>query len=290
MAAITRDAPNRYRIHFRELGTSGIKRLFGGGLLQVDPFLIARGLGQVMRQASMRSAAGRVLLWNEYRVILSRADFEPLRGLQREAQVDLAQFLTEEAKRLRAELKGDLCVHLVADEGADLTAGEAVVRVEFAETARLAAPSPGEMTIRVDCAIISGEVELPMRNPARQAHDPQTVHVADPLLQSAAYHLQWPGGTARLPAGIRIVLGREHSSPPPHFIALTGAGERVNKQQLWLLASAASVTVGRFSAANPVAVDGTLVRASEQVEISHPRFQIDLSRGVLLLTLARASE
>jgi len=286
MSAVTKEAPNRFRIRFQEVA-SGLKKLLGGGFFQVDPFTIARAIVQVMKAASMRSATGRLLVWNDYRVILARDDFEPLRALQTRVQDELGKVVGEAARRADAELVGDLCVRLIADEGHELPPGEGVIRVEFAPNERLAPARAGEMTIRIDCAdIVSGEVRA-RAAPAAPSSATETVIVQDPG-RRPAYVLQWPGGAAELPRGVRVILGREHAGAPADFIALRGASERINKQQLWLVAGPAKLTVGRPPGANPVVVDGELVRAGEQIEVVRPELRIDLSRGDLILTVTRA--
>jgi hypothetical protein len=287
VAAVTKEAPNRFRIRFEDVA-SGLKKLLGGGFFQVDPFLIARAIVQVMKGASMRSATGRLLVWNDYRVILARDDFEPLRTLQARMQDEIGKVVVEEARRADAELVGDLCVRLVADEGNELAPGEGVIRVEFAPSERLEPPRAGEMTMRFDCAdIVSGELRAPAAGRAPSPAGTETVIVQDPG-PPAAYVLRWPGGSAEVLRNVRVILGREHPGAPANFIPLRGASERINKQQLWLLAGQASLIVGRPVGANPVAVDGELVRAGEQAEIAKPTLAIDLSRGELLLSLTRA--
>jgi hypothetical protein len=288
MSALNKEAPNRFRVRFREMAT-GLKKLLGSEFFQVDPFLIARALVQVMKTASMRSASGRLLVWNHYQVILAPDDFEPLRRLQERVQDEIGKVVAGEARAVDAELVGDLCVRLVADEGRELAAGEGVVRVEFAPSERLAPARAGDVTIRIDRAdIVSGELIAPAAPPARPPSGGKTVIVEDPG-PPPAYALLWPGGSAELLRDVRVILGREHAGPPAGFIALRGASERINKQQLWLLAGPAALTVGRLPGANPVAVDGELVRAGEHIEVKKPALQIDLSRGDLILSVTRTS-
>ena len=290
MAAVSRDAPNRFRVRFREIASPGVKRIFGGGFFQVDPYVIARAIAQVMRYASMRSASGRALVWNEYRVILGRDDFEGLRALQARMQAEIGAVLGEEARRLDAELVGDLCVQLLIDEGQDVPPEEGVICVAFVPSERLASAPQGEMTIRLDRGVIAGLLPVPPAPaPTRERGGEQTVHVTDPALVSGAgWTLRWAGAAARIPEGIQTVVGRPHAPAPPHFIALEGASQKINKLHFWLLCGPAGVVVGRPPDANPVAVDGTLIKAAGQLEVARPEFQIELSRGELLLTMAKS--
>ena len=78
MAALTREGPNQFRVRFDELARRGLGRLLRRDSVQVDPYLIGRAVTEVMGACTVRSATGRGLLWNDYRVVLSRADFELL--------------------------------------------------------------------------------------------------------------------------------------------------------------------------------------------------------------------
>src|SRR5574342_217347 len=122
MAAIGKESGNQFRIDFGALASGGLRRMISGEPVQVDPFLIGRAITHIMQRCSMRSAAGQRMLWNEYRVILARADFDPLRALQEPLVSDLIAVLSQEARRLGGALVGDLCVNLVVDELHELPA------------------------------------------------------------------------------------------------------------------------------------------------------------------------
>ena len=281
MSAISKQSADQFLVRFAELSGGGLLRLFRDPCRQVDPFIIGRSLVQVMKLCSVRSARGRVLLWNEYRVVLCRDDFEPLRALQNHLMKDLEEVLAQETRRLKADLVGDLCIHLVVDETNELPQGQAVVRVGFASNERITRPEAGEMTIRLDSMTVSGEI-------GGQPLDPHTIQIQDPLVwQGNPCSLRWPTGNALVQVGIRTVLGRPHPSPPVHFIALDGASYRINKEQCWLLVGPSSVAIGRFSSANPVEVGGAIVAAATQVDVVDLPVEISLSRGSLILTLAR---
>ena len=134
MSAIRKEAVDQFRVAFGELAK--VKR---GEAVLVDPFLIARAIAQVMRECTVRSAAGRPILWNDYRMILARRDFELVRSLQGPLERDLQQVLAQEAAARQAELVGALRVTVVFDEADELPAGQGVVRVAFAPARSLPA-------------------------------------------------------------------------------------------------------------------------------------------------------
>src|SRR5688572_15742014 len=144
MAAIHKDGLDQFRIRFGELA-----RARRGQPVQIDPFLIARAIALVMRECTVRSAIGRPITWNQYRMILARRDFDLIRALQAPLERDLKLVLAEEARTRQAELVGELRVTVVFDEADELPPGEGVVRVAFVPTERLDAPRPGEITMRL---------------------------------------------------------------------------------------------------------------------------------------------
>jgi FHA domain-containing protein len=253
----------------------------GGEPVQIDPFLIARAIALVMRECTVRSAAGRPITWNQYRMILARRDFDGIRPLQAPLERDLRQVLAEEARARQAELVGELRVTVVFDEADELPPGEGVVRAAFVPTERLAEPRPGELTMRLDGWVVSGEIAA--RAPGSPA---DTVLVGDAAAAGCA--LRWPGGEAPLAAGATIVVGRPHPDPPAHFIALAGAGAKVNKLHFWIVAapSGASVRIGRFAKSNPVHVGGQPIAPGEDLEVGLPA-EISLSHGDLVLSVNR---
>ncbi len=274
MAAVIQEAHDRFRIRFAELERGGVGGLFRPERHQVDPLLLCRAIGEVLRQASLRSPAGRPLLWNQYRMILAPADLEPLRALGGRLERDLVSALAGEAASLDAEVVGDLRVELVADESGELAPGEAVVRVGFTQDLRERASAGGQLTVSVAAATLSGEI----RN--------ATVLSARPRPTAGrACRLAWQGGTALVAPGAMTAIGRAHQGEPERFVRLAGASPRINKQQAWLLPGPAAVTLGRFPSANPVEVDGRLIPAGQQIEIAELPVEISLSRGELVLAL-----
>jgi len=291
MAAIKKDGLDQFRIRFGELA-----RVRRGEPVQIDPFLIARAIALVMGECTVRSAAGRPITWNQYRLILARRDYESIRPLQALLERDLRQVLAEAARAREAELVGELRVTVVADEadGADaLPAGEGVARVAFVTTERLEQPRPGEMTVRLDGWAVAGEIAArAAARPGSAGGAPggaggapaETVVVGDTAAPACA--LRWAGGTAALAVGAPVVVGRPHPEQPAYFIALTGAGAKVNKRHFWIEARADRVRIGRFAKANPVHANGQAIRAGEELEVALPA-EISLSHGDLVLSVSR---
>lgn len=278
MAAIQQESVDHFRVRFAELAR-GLVRGFGrGDRVQVDPFLIARAIAEVMRACTFRGVTGQRLLWNEYRMILARSDFELVRALQAPLERDLAGAMASEKVMRESQLVGDLRITVVPDEGDELSGGDAVVRVGFVPTEQLLGPRAGELTMRFDAVQLTGIM---------QAVGPtETVIVADTDAGGAPYLVRWPGGEVSLPVGASVVLGRPHDAPPPHFVALTGASARVNKQHLWIAAFAGGVRIGRLAGANPVHVDGSALAAGAEVTATAPA-EVSLSRGELVVTIVR---
>jgi len=276
MPPVRKDSVDQFRVAFGEIAKA--KR---GEIVQVDPFLIARAVALVMRECTVRSAAGRSILWNEYRVVLARQDFDLVRSLQGPLEQDLQQVLAQEAKAREADLVGPLRITVVFDEGDELPAGQGVVRVGFVPAERLVQPRAGEMTVRLDGFAVAGEIAA--RAPKAS---PDTVFVDDSAGAGDRCVLQWSGGEVRLDVGATVMVGRPHPEAPPNFVALTGAGAKVNKQHFWIAFGTSSVRIGRLAGANPVHVNGTPVAAAAETEATLPA-EISLSRGDLVLTVRR---
>jgi hypothetical protein len=273
MGALRPDGLDQFRVSFGELA-----RVRRGQPVHIDPFLIARAIALAMRECHVRSAAGAPIVWNEYRIILARRDFDRVRPLQAPLERDLKTVLAQEAKAREAELVGELRVTVVFDEADELAAGEGVIRVAFVPTDKLQTPRAGEMTMRFDGWAVSGEIA------ARAPGSIETVIVDDAT--GPCHVLRWPGGEAQLALGVTIIAGRPHADPPAHFIALAGAGAKINKRHLWLMAGTSTVRIGRFPGANPVQINGHLVEAGKDVEVGVPA-EISLSRGDLMMSVQR---
>ncbi|HUQ06191.1 MAG TPA: FhaA domain-containing protein [Kofleriaceae bacterium] len=276
MPILEREGPELFRVRFGELARKVVKGLSRDAVVQIDPYLLARAVAEVMHACTFRTARGGRLLWNEYRVILARADFDLVRALQGPLERDLGAALADEAAATGAELVGDLRVSVVYDESDELRGGDGMIRVAFQPTEQLASPRSGELTVRFDAAQLSGLM--------RAVGSTETVIVQDTGAGLGSVRLRWSGGDAHLAAGTTFALGRPHAGAPSPFIALDGANARVNKQQLWLAAAGASVRVGRYPAANPVHVNGKALAPGEEIVVGVPA-EIVLSKGELTLSV-----
>lgn len=279
MTATWQREAGQFEVRWSELAGRGRRR---PSYVQVDPYLVGRAISAVMAACTVRTAAGAPLLWNDYRVILARADFEPLLALRGLLEHDLRDVLAREAHQRQAHLVGELQVSVVADDADELEPGVAVIRPAFVPTDDLRAPADSQMTVRFDLFAARQGAAAPAAPP--RAID--TTVVPEPIDAAAApWTLRWPGGQAVIPLGVTVIAGRPHPDPPPSFIALHGASSKINKQQLSLRAGPGRVTVRRMPAANPVHVASELVAASAEVEVAPP-VEIWLSLGELILTLA----
>lgn len=275
MGAISKDGLDQFRVRFGELAK--VRR---GEPVQIDPFLIAQAIGVVMRECTVRSAAGKPIVWNDYRLIMARSDFERIRPLQTLLERDLKTVLAQEATSRKAELVGELRITVVPDEADELEPASGVVRVGFVPTEKLAAPRAGEMTMRLDAWAAAGEIIAKAPAPGTDTL------IVDDAGSGDRCSVYWAGGRASLPLNTTVIVGRPHPDAPAQFIALTGARSTVNKQHLFLVATATTVRVGRFAKANPVHVNGTAITAGEEVEVPLPA-EVSLSRGDFTFTVQR---
>jgi hypothetical protein len=261
MAAVTAEGPTQYRVRWEELASKGLFNWRRRGPVLVDPYLIGRAIAAVMDQCSVRTATGRRLLWNEYRVVLAQRDCQSMSTLSRALERELCDAIALEVKQRRAELVGALAISVVADEAGELEAGHAVVRTAF---------TPSEAR--------GAETRF-----AEDA-DPQST-IAVP--EGDAYVLRWPGGQGSIAPGTTVIVGRPHASAPSNFIALEGAGPTINKQHLSITAGPDHLRIVRLPSANPVSVGDHALAAGGAAKGSAP-LRITLSKGDLVLVLSRA--
>jgi hypothetical protein len=238
----------------------------------VDPFAVAQGVLAVMQRCTVRSVMGERLLWNEYRVFLSRKDHDRLRPLERRLRRDLDTLLEAEVRRLEAETEGPVTVRLLVDESADLPEGSARIRAAFVPGAERS-PEDNEITIR-----------LGRLTPAAPAG---TERLSEPVTPGALV-LTWPGGRAVVPAGVRVVLGRPHEAPQGSFVALEGAGTRVSRRHAWVENTGETVLVGRVPEANPVQVNGRPLQAGGSIALAALPADLSLASGELVVRITSA--
>jgi FHA domain-containing protein len=245
------------------------------GKAAVDPFLVAKAVKEVMRQCPNRTATGGPLVWNDYSVFLDIADWTRIKKLESTLVRDLGGVVEKELATLKAEMVGPLNVRLLRDESGNVRPGTAVLKADFTEAARLAAPDPAEMTVRVGKPVAHSLTDLP------------TERVPEMVADGSRLRVQWDRGQATVAGGTRVVLGRPHQPASPGFVPLTGAAGKINKRQLWIEAGGGGVIIGRFSEANPVEVAGRLVQQGGQIAVDRFPVQVTLSNGEMKLTIDR---
>ncbi|HVR69961.1 MAG TPA: FhaA domain-containing protein [Vicinamibacteria bacterium] len=243
--------------------------------IAVDPFLVAKAVKEVMRQCPNRTATGGPLVWNDYAVFLDIADWTRIKKLESTLVRDLGGVVEKELATLKAEMVGPLNVRLLRDESGNVRPGTGVIKADFAEAARLAAPDPAEMTVRVGKPVTRSLTDLP------------TERVPEMVADGSRLSVNWEKGSTTVTGGTRVVLGRPHQPASPGFVPLTGAASKINKRHLWIEAGGGGVIIGRFSQANPVEVAGRLVQQGGQIAVDHFPVQVTLSNGEMQLTIDR---
>ncbi len=258
----------------------------------VDPFSVAQVLDSVMQCAQQRSVQGKVLVWNEYRVFLARADHEGLEAVAADISVDLERVLAKRLREMDGEIVGDrIYARLIVDEADQVRPGTAIVRATFlAEEDEVEAPVAGEMTVRfrpnaggteLDDVLVDAPTDItsPKTGPTQRVDDPSPNVSRRPTVS-----LQWEGGGERLAVGIRYTLGRPHESAVTGFVSLTGASNKISRRHVWIEVQKDGVKIGRPSEANPVQVDGQLIPPGGEM-YCQPPVTVSLSRGALDLCL-----
>ena len=278
MNGISRLAPDRFRVDFARLAQAGLLGRLRGMLsaapVSVDPYKIGQAVGAVMAQSTERDVHGRLLVWNAFKVYLSRSDHDRLRPLQGRLRAGLDALIRQQLDALDAETVGDPVVRVMVDEEIDLPVGVGEVVVAYVENRAIAAPVDGEVTVRV-------------RRAPRPAPLPASTQRVPEPEQVGALVLRWSGGSHRVAPGQRVLIGRPHPEPPEGFIPLTGASNRINSIQLTIDNAADGVVLSRPARANPVAIQGHPLQPGGRLVLQEDAVQIDLSSGELALTLRR---
>ena len=276
MAGLTKDEHDPQTFHIDWAAPPGVAaRAQPGRKVAVDPFLISKAVKEVMRQCPNRTATGGPLVWNDYSVFLDITDWTRIKKLESTLVRDLGGVVEKELATLKAEMVGPLNVRLLRDESGNVRPGTAVLKADFTEAGRLAAPDPAEMTVRVGKPVARSLTDLP------------TERVPEMATGGSRLRVQWDKGQTTVVGGTRVVLGRPHQPASPGFVALTGAAGKINKRQLWIEAGGGGVIIGRFSEANPVEVAGRLVQQGGQIAVDSFPVQVTLSNGEMKLTIDR---
>ena len=275
MGGLTRDEHDPQTFHVDWSGlSSGLNPWRRARKVAVDPFLVAKAVKEVMRMCPHRTATGSPLVWNDYAVFLDLTDWTRIKKLEATLVRDLGGVVEKELAALKAEMVGPLNVRMVRDESGAVRDGGAIVKGDFTEAEKLATPDPEEMTVRVG-------------RPVTPLIDPPTTRVREESLDNGGLRVAWERGTANVPDGTRIVMGRPHQPSAAGFVALAGAGSKINKRHLWIEAGAGGVLIGRFSEANPVEVAGRLIQSGGQIAVDRFPVEVSLSNGEMNLTIHR---
>ena len=275
MAGLTRDEHDPQTFHIDWAGLSGgMNPWRRARKVAVDPFLVAKAVKEVMRVCPHRTATGSPLVWNDFAVFLDLTDWSRIKKLETTLVRDLGGVVEKELGALKAEMVGPLNVRLVRDESGAVRDGGAIVKGDFTEAERMATPDPSEMTVRVG-------------RPVTPLIDPPTQRVREESLDHGGLRVEWDRGSTNVPDGSRVVMGRPHQPSAAGFVALNGAGSKINKRQLWIEAGAGGVLIGRFSEANPVEVAGRLIQSGGQIAVDNFPVEVSLSNGEMNLTIHR---
>ncbi|MFT5685390.1 MAG: hypothetical protein ACI8RZ_006341 [Myxococcota bacterium] len=270
--------PDRFRIEFARLEEGGLMDRLRGMLsrpaaVTVDPFRVGLAVCEVMGHSTERDVHGRLLAWNEYRVYLSRVDYDRLRPLRSRLSAGLDTIIRKSLADLGAQTVGDPVVRVLFDEEADLEQGVGEIVVAYVDNANIAAPGDSEITMRV-------------RSVAPPRPSENTERVGEPE-SAGSLRVVWDGGTALIASGRRVQLGRPHGKPPENFIALSGASNRINSVQLAIENGSDGVVVSRPVRANPVQIAGRLLQPGGRMVLSEAAVEIVLSNGELTVSLSR---
>lgn len=275
MRGVVREGENAFRI---DLGLIG-----GGGRTwwplsrrpsRVDPHVVAKAVLGLMDLCVDRDARGRPLVWNRYRLFLSQTDYDVLRPLLDPLRHDLAELMQERLDAMGAGVVGPLQLDVLVAEDAPQPPGTAVIQVSFH-----AAPPP---------AVIGPDATVRAGRYADDAGSGTTHRVSEPS-GTAVASLVWPGGSALLAEGVRFVIGRPHAGSSGAFVPLYGASNTVSKRHASIQPTAEGAVVGRLLRANPVQVNGRLIAAGSEIEITGFPIEISLSDGALIPVLHRQS-
>ncbi len=235
----------------------------------VDGLAIAQAICAVMDACDFADVHGRVWLWNDYAVFLARADHDRLRDVEELLRRDLMVLLNEEIVRREARMPDGFQVRLlVSDEGEEIVAGAGVVRVKHAKDLGQTPAVPGEITMRSD-RIVKPSAPAP-----------------DTTDRDTGLRVRSGAGSATLPEGRRVCLGRAAPDAGADHVALPGAGGKVSRRHVGVLVKGAEAEVQREPGANPVEVGGRALGDGESVTVALP-VELSLSLGAWKGTLCR---
>lgn len=233
----------------------------------VDGHALAQAICAVMDACDFADVHGRVWLWNEYSVFLSRADHDRLRDVEEALRRDLMVLLNEEMVKREARMPEGFLVRLLVDDAEEVAAGAGVVRVRHRKDLTVAPVVPGEITMRAD------RIHQPTPRP-------------DVTDRDAGLRLRSADGAVAVPEGRRVCLGRAAPDAGADHVALPGAGAKVNRRHLAVRVVGAQAEITREAGANPVEAGGRSLAEGETVSVALP-VELSLSHGAWKGTLCR---
>lgn len=277
-------APDRFRIDFARLrgeqgGALGWLRWFADrSPVALDPSLVGRALRAVMRRCATRSAVDeRLILWNEYWIVLAPEDHEQLQPLLPRLNAELDTVIRRTIEELDADTEADPVVRIVTDDEHRTARGTAEIRAAHNQRTRSAPSQGGEMTVRIADVRRTGG-----KNATESVREPAT---------PGDLRFAWGDGEeAFLPRGEKVQLGRPHTGAPQRFVALVGSSRKINKCQVAVENAGERIIVTRLPHTNPVQVDGILIQPGGKMTIDRLPVSLSLSNGDLGLELARVGD
>ncbi len=300
-SALTRIADGRFRVDFERLRPESLRdavgRLVKPSPVEIDPYLVGRAIRATMRRCSSRNVGGQPLVWNEYKLFLSPADYDRLRPMTRGIDRELGAVIEDTLAELGADTPGDPVVRILVDDEVELPAGVGEIVAAFVDNARLAPGIDGQVTVRMPRSGRAAADGAPPPggagiftgpNATRRVPEPDRDEPPpDRGWRSEALRLEWKEGAAEIAPYRTVEVGRPRpGSPADDFIPLTGAGRRINSRHLEI-ENTHRLVIRRPAAANPVQVDGRLLRPGGRLELEELPAVISLSNGELVLTLRR---
>ena len=276
--SVTQRDERSFQVDLSSMG-GGFWRRFRRRAVRVDPYRLAKAVMAVMDFCQDRDVRGRRLMWNDYRIFLSQQDFDGLAPLAGRIEQDLASLIQEKFHDGDATLVGGLSIELLVSEGERLQAGTVVVQASFHawtdENKEVASSggAGGAVTVRAG------------RRAAQPPPKASTRRVADPVMPgNGSLQVRWLDQHATVSNGIRAVLGRPHADASGSFVPLHGAGNEINRRQLFIEPGVeGGAVIGRLTAANAVQVNGRLVQPGGQIAVPELPVEISLSNGALVL-------
>lgn len=225
--------------------------------VEVDAFAVGQVLRAVLSYCTNLDVEGRLQVWNDFRLFLSRDDYEALRKRAPTLQGQLGPALEEQVLKLNASYIGTPMLRVHADEANEVEPGQGVLRVDWSAEPPPAA-ARGEVTVRLD-KVSPG--------PTGALGGIRTERAGSAALRHAQ-------GQVGLAAGVTYRVGRGHPGAGPDHVAIPGASGRINKRQVNIRIDegtpTSAVVTREAGDSNPVSVNGQPLPAGQSVKVALP--------------------